>query len=317
MAEIILVHGIDQQLKSSDMLEKDWLPALAGGIRKAGFPDIADRIWRASDRPGAIETRMAFYGDLFLVPGQQGDEPGKLTEEEADFADQLSLEWLERAAKRASKAGEKTLATRELGRIRGELGVEQGRGEIIRKAMKSLAKLRWFAPYGMGFAEKFVNRSLSQVTRYFTDERIRQTSQETVRSLVDTDTKVIIGHSLGSIVAYEAIQKLEAPLPLFMTLGSPLGLDTIVYPRLRPQPPCFPPEVRRWVNVADTDDFIASEPNLTNMFKTGIPRDAVFEGGYAVDNGAKPHSSEFYLSQIEVGRPIGHVMSTGIKASSG
>ena len=62
MAEIVLVHGIDQQQKSADMLESEWVPSLAGGVRTAGFPDVADRIWRDAGNPGSIETRMAFYG---------------------------------------------------------------------------------------------------------------------------------------------------------------------------------------------------------------------------------------------------------------
>ena len=78
MAEIVLVHGIDQQQLSADKLESQWLPSLAGGIRAAGFPDVADRIWRGTGKPGSIETRMAFYGGLFLTPGQQGDDPGEL-----------------------------------------------------------------------------------------------------------------------------------------------------------------------------------------------------------------------------------------------
>ena len=100
---------------------------------------------------------------------------------------------------------------------------------------------------------------------------------------------------------------MDQPLPLFITLGSPLGLDTIIYPKLRPQPPSFPVKVKRWLNVADKDDYIAAEPNITNLFKGGIPPGAVFEGGYTVDNGAEPHSSDFYLSKVEVGRPIGHL----------
>src|SRR5580658_1929567 len=83
MAAIVLVHGIDQQQKSADKLESEWLPALAGGLRAAGFPDLADRLWRDAGKPGGIETRMAFYGSLFLAPGQQGDDPGDLTPEEA------------------------------------------------------------------------------------------------------------------------------------------------------------------------------------------------------------------------------------------
>jgi len=42
MAVIVCVHGIDQQQQSADELEKEWLPALAGGIRMAGFGDLAD-----------------------------------------------------------------------------------------------------------------------------------------------------------------------------------------------------------------------------------------------------------------------------------
>jgi len=53
MAEIVLVHGIDQQQKSADRLESEWLPSLAGGVRVAGFSAIADHIWRNAGRPGA------------------------------------------------------------------------------------------------------------------------------------------------------------------------------------------------------------------------------------------------------------------------
>ena len=37
MATIVFVHGIAQQQLPADSLEKDWIPALAGGVRKAGF----------------------------------------------------------------------------------------------------------------------------------------------------------------------------------------------------------------------------------------------------------------------------------------
>jgi hypothetical protein len=73
--------------------------------------------------------------------------------------------------------------------------------------------------------------------------------------------------------------------------GSLLVLDTIIYP---PAPPS-----RRWVNVADTDDFIAAEPDLAALFSAGIPEGATFEGGgYTVDNGAQPHCGTFYLGKV-------------------
>src|SRR5204863_9743773 len=114
-----------------------------------------------------------------------------------------------------------------------------------------LAKVSWLAPYGMGFAERFVNRALAQVTLYLAEEKIRSAALDSVLNLMSPETKVLIGHSLGSIVAFEAAHRLNRPLPLLITIGSPLGLQTIVYKRLRPQPPGFPPQVQRWVNVAD------------------------------------------------------------------
>jgi hypothetical protein len=41
----VLVHGIAQEQRSADELEAKWLPALAGGLRIAGYPDLADGLW--------------------------------------------------------------------------------------------------------------------------------------------------------------------------------------------------------------------------------------------------------------------------------
>jgi hypothetical protein len=64
MAAIVLVHGIDNEQLAPDGVEAEWLPALAGGVRLAGRPDLADRIWPPRSRSDAIECRSAFYGDL-------------------------------------------------------------------------------------------------------------------------------------------------------------------------------------------------------------------------------------------------------------
>jgi pimeloyl-ACP methyl ester carboxylesterase len=171
--------------------------------------------------------------------------------------------------------------------------------------------------FGWDFAERFVWKALTQVTRYFSDERIRGAAQQSVLDLIGPDTKIVIGHSLGSVVAYETVMRLNQPLPLMITLGSPLGLDTLIYPKLRPQPPVFPPNVGRWVNLADRDDFIAAVPDLAPMFSTGIPSHAVFEGGWTVDCGAEPHRSRFYLTKAETGRPVGETLTISVPASEG
>jgi hypothetical protein len=103
----------------------------------------------------------------------------------------------------------------------GQMGTEQDAGSVVRSAVGGVGKISWFAPFGMGFAERFVNRSLAQVTRYLTSESIRSAALESVFKLIGLETKVLIGHSLGSVIAYEAAHLMKQPLPLLLTLGSP------------------------------------------------------------------------------------------------
>jgi hypothetical protein len=308
MTAIVLVHGIAQEQRSADDLEAEWLPALAGGLRAAGYGQLADRLWRIQGGPGAIEVRMAFYGGRFLRPGIQGLDPDRLTQEEQLIAEQLARAWLQRAAWDTTDPRERSTAQVELARLDNSLGLAQGPRAAVRSAAAGLARLRWFAQPAMAFAERFVWRALAQVTRYFTDEETRAYALKQVTQLIGPNTRVLVGHSLGSVVAYEAAHQLTQPLPLLITLGSPLGLRTIVYERLRPQPPSFPKQVRQWVNVADRDDLVAAAPDLTRLFSADQPATARFEGAWTVDTGAQPHTATFYLNKAQVGRPIAEAL---------
>jgi hypothetical protein len=289
VATIVLVHGIAQEQRGANSLEKEWLPALADGVEAAGYERLADSLWRHRGGTDEVSTRMAFYGDCFLRPGQQGTEPEELTQDAQAVAEQFAEAWLERTAADAPNPRDRHEAGRELQYLRAT-GQQQGAGAVVRTAIASLAKVPWFGPFGMAAAERFVMRSLTQVTRYFTDDQVRAYALGQVSKLIGPDTRVLIGHSLGSVIAYEAAHELDQPLPLLITLGSPLGLRSVVYERLRPQPPGFPPSVARWVNLAGRDDFIAAEPNLIGLFGAGAPP-AAFEAGWILDTGAKPHDA--------------------------
>jgi hypothetical protein len=103
MADIVLVHGIDQQQRSADSLEQVWIPDLAGGIRTAGFPQLADKVVAAKSHTSSLDIRMAFYGHLFLRSNQQGSEASDLTPDGQVFAELLASESLARGAVRARK----------------------------------------------------------------------------------------------------------------------------------------------------------------------------------------------------------------------
>jgi hypothetical protein len=319
VATIVLVHGMAQEQFGASTLEASWLPALADGLRAGGYPDIAERLW-PPDRSSGISARMAYYGDLFLpagpIDGEVDDEA--LSDGEQDVAAGLAVECLRRAAGRDHP--DRQIAVKQLSYLNLSYDpvrhMEHGAArEVQRSALKRLAKLKWFAPFGMSLAGRFVNTALRQVSAYLISDELRTEIQRRVASLVDADTKVIVGHSLGSVVAYEAAHRLEHQIPLLVTLGSPLGLRTIVYDRVQPQPPGFPPRVRRWVNIADRNDLIAAEPDLLPMFGELAPG-AVFDGGWTVRNGALPHQAEFYLTKAQTGRPIGQALKTDARPAT-
>lgn len=93
--------------------------------------------------------------------------------------------------------------------------------------------------------------------------------------------RVVLAHSLGTVVAYEALHAHpELQVELLVTMGSPLALPYGVFDRLIPAPTGAPParlgvrpaSVARWVNIADPGDPVAIPLRLARAF-TGISDD--------------------------------------------
>ncbi|MDF6103941.1 hypothetical protein [Gordonia hongkongensis] len=296
MAAIVLVHGIGQEQLSADTLEKHWVPDLVGGIRKT-HPELADRIGPAGD----VGVRMAFYGDRFLRQGAQGvrDSTG-LSDAELELMEHLAEAWLHTAAEHAPDPRDRREAVNELHRLgRGEAGA-QGPKAVLRPAMNGLARIRWLAPVGVGVAGRFVWRALTQVSRYLADDTIRSFAQQQVLDAICPDTRIVIGHSLGSVVAYEALHHTTQPTAL-LTLGSPLGLRTVIYDKLQPRPPHVPALVTRWDNLVDTDDLIAAHLDLAPYFPPAPGATVIPRTNSTLDNGAQPHNATHYLTKRATG----------------
>lgn len=307
MATIVLVHGIDNQCETADLIEAAWLPALAGSVRLAGGHDLADRMWPPRSRSDGIETRASYYGNLFRSPDQQGsaDDLRDLTPDQMALAGELALEWLERIAARAALESTDAIeAQQTIDIIREpEKAQAQGRGNVLREALKTLSRVSWLANIGMNVTARYLVPALAQVTRYLTEDSIRTQTRQAVLGLITQETRVVIGHSLGSVVAYECAHLLKHPLKLLVTLGSPLGLRTIVTDRLSPSP-SFPPLLAVWLNVANREDVVAAEPDLRAHFAHDAPASSRFEG-IRFDEACKdPHRAQTYLGRIAVGRAV-------------
>jgi pimeloyl-ACP methyl ester carboxylesterase len=129
--------------------------------------------------------------------------------------------------------------------------------------------------------------------------------QALTATLIDDRTRVIIGHSLGSVVAWEACHRLPRRVPVLITLGSPLGLGHVVYDRLMPQPPSWPEQIDRWVNVAHHDDFIAVEPRLAALFPSTDGR--VVED-HTLTSKHEHHGIAGYLERPECGLAVAEAL---------
>lgn len=318
MAAVVLVHGIAQEQQSADTLEKVWQPALAGGVRAAGNPALADRLWReqgSADTPtAAVDVRMAFYGGLFIDADAQGVFNAPITDAEnldpaqISLIDEVARAWLVNTALSAEDPADRALARYELD-IEGGLEPDAQSRKAVRPAMNALAKVRWFSTAGMGIGS-LAWPALRQVSRYLTDDGLRVAAQQHVLNHIDADTRLVIAHSLGAVVAYEALHRCTQPTAL-ITVGSPLGLRHVVYDRLRPSPGRTPCCLTSWTNFVDLDDLIAAPIDIADYFPPATGRTVTPTNGPKLDNGARPHDVTHYLVKPSVGRAVAAALTRG------
>lgn len=147
----------------------------------------------------------------------------------------------------------------------GALGApdEVAQGRVMRP-VRALAD--WIA-HGSnaddGVVHRFIARFCREVTVYLEQPERREAARAVVaREIAERTPQVVIAHSLGSVVAYEALWAFPDPaIELLVTLGSPLGLPGAIFEQLNPAPVARrglrPPGVHRWVNIADPGDLVA------------------------------------------------------------
>lgn len=277
MAQIVGVHGIAHQLLGPDIVQNEWWPAITSGLEIAGH-----------DVPDELKLKCAFYGDYFRKTGVM-DESGVPDYTADDVEDPLEIELLEQWWRAAAATDDG---------VQGPDAKVMGRTpDFVQRALDALSGSKFFA----GAAEKFMIGDLKQVSIYFSDDRMRQKIRERVAAKIEPDSRIVIGHSLGSVVAYEALcAHPEWPITDFVTLGSPLGINNLIFHRLSPAPTNNKgqwPNVKRWTNIADRGDIVALVKSLAPKFD-GTIKDVL------VNNEVQAHSAVPYLTAKETGDAI-------------
>jgi hypothetical protein len=289
MPRVLAVHGIAQQYRSGPELTRVWLDALRGGLEVAGFRATADGL-------AETDVRVAFFGDLFRQRGAMagGEPPYTPADVKLGLERDLLERWYEAAVGQDPSLGPPPGA--------------MGPGRVGAQAMLNrLLRSRSFARV----AQRGFIGNLKQVTAFLGQPDVKERALQRVADEVTPDTRVVVGHSLGSVVVYEFLARSAlAQVELLVTLGSPLGIPNLVFERLTPAPTggvgAWPGRVARWVNVADADDVVALRKQLAPLFPAPDGKAGVED--HLVDNGNEPHAISRYLNAEPTGAALGTVL---------
>jgi len=284
MAKILIVHGIGNQFGGEAELHAVWYPALCDAMHRAGLPP---------PEPG--DCFCPFYGDLFR-PSEHLGAIGQVGEEDVTNASEDESLLLE-AIWRSAVADDQDIPSPE--DFSDTLIYAPA---IVERALNSLAKSKYMLPV---IDPLLFFGDLKQVIAYLKDDRVRTQARSRVANHIGSDTKIVIGHSLGSVIAYETLFQRPEQVLAFISIGSPLGIRNVVFDRLDPPPMAgigrWPGRIEYWTNIAARGDIVAAQKELAPLF--GRVTDVLINSGWDA------HSSARYLNTAEAGEAIARALT--------
>ncbi|OKJ14054.1 mucin [Kitasatospora sp. CB01950] len=282
---MVCVHGVGQQVHGEDRLRSVWWPALSDGLRRAG----------AGGSVAESDVAVGFYGDLFRPAGQYLSDdipPYTARDVEDGFERELLAAWW----RAASEVDPGVVAP-------DADGTMPATPQSVQAALRALSGSKFFA----NLALRTVVADLKQVRAYLTVQQVREQARTRVAAQIGEDTQVVVAHSLGSVVAYEALCALPGhKVRALVTIGSPLGIRNLVFDRLQPAPAGTGRQLRGawpgsdqlvWTNLAGTGDVVALVKDLRPLFGERLH-------SALLSNGTHAHDATSYLTDALCGRAI-------------
>lgn len=285
MNKIVLIHGRSQQGKPEQQLKELWIDHLEKGFKKAGLTLSSD-----------TEIVFPYYGDLLIDEIKASKSASTSTVargngEEIDPSIQFAIEFYSQLLE---NAGENPAAL-----LSAQPGESAERGiqnwGIIRRLARALDN-------GGRLGEFTLQNATSDVFYYLNDSQVRHAVNDKVLKSFDSDTKIVIGHSLGSVVAYNVLSDSACPSNIrsLITLGSPLGLravkNKLSHPIRKPIKLNGP-----WYNFFDPVDIVALRPLDNNNFNILPP---IINFGTVANAYSSHHGIEDYIGFLDVAKII-------------
>lgn len=294
--QLVFVHGRAQQGLNPDDSKAEWLDAFRAGLAKNGLelpiPETA--------------VRFPYYGDaLFdLVQGRTGADVAEVVVR-GDSQDAEQEAFLLEVFDEVRRA--KGIDEADLAQVAAEEVITKGplNWEWTQAVLTFIDRR---VPGGSGLTLALVTNDVYQ---YLVAQSIKGEIDEGVSAALSRDVEsVVVGHSLGTVVAYNVLRERGEQegwtVPLFVTLGSPLGVSRI---RREIVPPRWPACVRTWFNAMDDRDVVPLYPLTPDHFGTGPDHVIV---NWEVDNHTESrHGIGGYLDDAETAKRIYDALTAG------
>ncbi|GAA4657861.1 lipase family protein [Arthrobacter cryoconiti] len=148
----------------------------------------------------------------------------------------------------------------------------------------------------------FKQRLFVQARNYLTDPQIRaQVLHRILNALPESGRLVIVGHSLGSVIAADLVRRLPTGLEVagMVTIGSPLASGNFDVDKLRETLREPPTNLQWWVNFWNGLDPVAAHRGVSSVFPWII--DLRIDTGLSLH----VHDAAVYLADETVAEAIG------------
>ncbi len=177
------------------------------------------------------------------------------------------------------------------------------------------------------FPDPAAKNMVLETERYFnnhagTADQIRELLKAPLRRMLAAGDRILlIGHSMGSIIAYDALwelwhaEKNPGRIDRLLTLGSPLGMRFVQNRLLgfhNGPDRRFPGNIRHWINIAAQGDLTALDPNLRDDFASMLNAGMIesitdvhdIYTYFRNQGGLNVHRSYGYLAHPYIGRVV-------------
>jgi len=290
VATIVYVHGIGNKPVAS-VLKCQWDTALFSAA-------MGDRTrlayWVNRDRYPTPESGTCASKD---VPHEENAGLGLRALGEAEFQSEQVLDKQQQVAMAALEK-----------RMRDRVSAERPTGPRAKILPLPEGMRRWVT-------RQITERFLKDVRDFLFDANQRNIMERTLIDRLDVGGGpfIVIGHSQGSMIAYNVLrqlQKEQCDVRLFVTIGSPLGIQEVqdVLKTLQPGRPLAVPDcVDRWFNVAERLDPVALDADISDDYapnNLGVKVDNKVGSQINPEWQSNPHSGTGYLSIDEVRKAV-------------